>query len=347
MSLDVRMVGLEHLSSFDVIRVTDPGELGASSRISDRLPPSGRPYKYRLRDRGLWRMRFDDPILSVATRGAGAMLVSYGESRFATEVTIDGDDGDLFCLTMPLQGEMTLVQDGVPTTGTVACGMVYRPGPRTRLLINGVSLRANVFLKVAKDEEALEHILDQRLRRPLEFRPDLDWTRGLTASLRGQLDYVMQEFQRPDGVAANAVALASTTDLLTTLLLHAVPHNHADQLEVGRGGAIPAYVRRAEDFMRANSAEPIHIAQVAEASGCSVRTLNSVFQHFRGTTPLAALHAIRLERVRDELALGVTGASIATVAHRYGFTNLARFGAAFRRRFNETPSELLRRASRP
>jgi len=40
---------------------------------------------------------------------------------------------------------------------------------------------------------------------------------------------------------------------------------------------------------------------------------------FRGKTPLGALHAIRLEQVHGELRLGATGASIATVARRYGW----------------------------
>jgi AraC-like DNA-binding protein len=343
---DAPMTDPGTLSAFDVVRATDPSELGARSRVSGRLPASGRHYKYQLRDRALWRKRFDDPIFSVATRCAGPIVMSFGAGRFATEVTIDGDDGDLFCITVPQRGELTLIQDGVLTTSTGAFGLVYRPGARTRLLISDDSTRASVFFKVTEVEAALEHTLDQRLRKPLEFRPYLDWSAGLAGSLKRQLDCVMQEFQRPDGVASNAVALASTTDLLVTLLLRAVPHSHTDQMEIEPNGAVPAYVRRAEDFMRANSAEPIRIAQVATAAGCSVRTLSGVFQRFRGTTPLGALHAIRLERVRDELVLGAAGASIATVAHRYGFTNLTRFGAAFRRRFNETPSSLLRRRSR-
>jgi transcriptional regulator GlxA family with amidase domain len=199
---------------------------------------------------------------------------------------------------------------------------------------------------VAEVEEALRHALDRDLRRPLEFSPVLDWTSGLAASFKRQIDTVMAEFWSPDGVADNPVALAATTDLLVTLLLRATTHSYTDQLDTGASCAVPAYVKRAEEFMRAHGAEPIRMAEIAVAAGCSVRSLNGVFQRFRGTTPLAALHAIRLDRVRDVLLAGAGGASASAVARHHGFTNMARFAAAYRRRFNEAPSETARRAAR-
>jgi AraC-like DNA-binding protein len=334
------------LTMFNVVRTSDPAELDRRSRVSNRLPESSRAYRYQLRDRALWRMRFDSPIFGLATRSAGPILASHGASRFATEVSIEAGQSDNFCFTTLLQGDLTFIERGDPTTGTASRGLVYRPGTDTRLVTSDDSVRTNVFIKAAKVEESLEHMLDKNLRKPLEFRPSLDWSRGLAASLKFQLDFVMREFERPDGVAGNAVALASTTDLLIELMLRGAPHNHADQMELGPGCAVPAYVQRAEEFMHINSAAPIHISDVAAAAGCSVRTLGSVFQQFRSRTPLAALHAIRLQQVHAELSRGTSDAPVSAVARRYGFTNKTRFVNAFRRRFGETPLDVVRRASR-
>jgi transcriptional regulator GlxA family with amidase domain len=151
--------------------------------------------------------------------------------------------------------------------------------------------------------------------------------------------------KRQGGIADNPVALASMTDLVASLVLRGVPHNYLKRLESGRFGAVTVYVRRAEDFMRAASALPIRMEDVAAAAGCSVRTLGSVFRRFCDTTPLAALHAIRLEHVHAELN-GTTGGSAAEVARRYGFTNPGLFSAAYRRCFGEAPTETARRGSR-
>jgi AraC-like DNA-binding protein len=156
----------------------------------------------------------------------------------------------------------------------------------------------------------------------------------------------MREFERPDGIAGNAVALTSTTDLLMTLILRGASHNYADQLMPGSGVAVPAYVQRAEEFMRASCGDPIRVSDVAAAAGCSVRTLSAAFQRFRSQTPLAALHAIRLEQVHAELSRGTSDPRVGMVARRYGFTNASRFVTAFRRRFGETPLDVVRRLSR-
>ncbi len=334
------------LTMFEFVQEGDHAALDGTSRVIERVAKPSCVYQYQLQDRALWRTKFESPIFGIATRSAGSMLVSYGGNRFATAIRVDGEGGNLFCFTTQLHGTTTLVRNGQSTTVTERCGLVSRPGAGVRLLVSNDSARANVFFKAADVEDALEHTLDERLRKPLEFRPDLDWSNGLAGSLKYQLDFLMREFQRLDGVASSPVALASTTDLLIALVLHGVSHNYADRLSRGSAGAVPAYIRRAEDFMRANCAEPIRMAHVAAAAGCSLGTLGTVFRHFRSKTPLATLHGIRLEQARCDLTHGGNSASIMTVARRYGFTNAARFNIAFSRRFGETPSDAVGRAAR-
>ncbi|BDG73110.1 AraC family transcriptional regulator [Roseomonas fluvialis] len=337
---------VSRLPTFNVVQAADPAELDSQSRVSDRFPTPSRMYKYRLRDRALWRMRFDAPIFGLAIRCAGGILASHGENRFATDIAIDGEADDYYGFATIQRGRMTLVQNGDEATGSADHGLAYRTGADTRFAMGDECLRTNVFLKVGEVTRVLEHLLDARLREPLQFRPTVDWTDGLAASLRRQLDVVMEEFGRPDGMADNAVALASMTDLLTRLVLVALPHNHSDQLGAGKAGAIPVYVRRAEDFMRAQCAEPLRMVEVAAAAGCSVRTLEVVFRQFRGTSPLGALHGIRLEQVRRTLIDAATDEPIIAIARRHGFTNRSRFVAAYRRRFGESPFDVVRRASR-
>ncbi len=330
------------LGTFAVAETNDPTELDAKSKISERLPELSRTYKYRLRDQALLRMNFPGAICWLASRESGSIVASYGADRFAMDISMDSDERDPVIFTTMLQGTMSLVRNGEAATSSTGQGLVFRPEPDTRLVTSDDNARANIFIRAAELERALEHRIDDRLRRPLEFARVVDWSRGLAASLKHQIDFVTQEFHRPDGITSNAVAMASMTDLLVSLVLGGVPHNYADQLDADGRGAIPAYVRRAEEFMRVNAAMPIRMTDVAEMAGCSVRTLGVVFRRFRDTTPLRALHAIRLERVHGELSQGAAGASITMIARRYGFTNAARFSVAYRRRFGETAAETAR-----
>lgn len=331
--------------AFKVVRENDPRGLDSRSQWSRSPLTAASNYRFRLMDRALLRMRFDNPIFALAFRSAGPILTTYVKSQFATEISNEGES-DLFGFTTPLQGTMTFLRGGESMTGTASSGLAYRFGPNMRTITSDENVRNNVFIRVGQLEEALEQMLGNRLRQPLEFRPSLDWSCGLTASLKFQLDFVMHEFQRPGGVADNAVALASTTDLLTTLILRGAPNNYSDELAFGPGTAVPVYVRRAEDFMRAHCAEPLRLIDVAAAAGCSVRTLGDVFPRFRGKTPLAALHMIRLEQVHAELSQGKGDVAVGEVARRYGFANASRFNVAFRRRFGEAPRDVVSRGGR-
>ena len=81
MSVSALSPDIARLAMFNVVRAIDPAELDSRSRVSDRLPGSSRDYRYQLRDRALWRMRFDSPIFSIAIRSAGPVLASHGEGR--------------------------------------------------------------------------------------------------------------------------------------------------------------------------------------------------------------------------------------------------------------------------
>jgi AraC-like DNA-binding protein len=330
------------LSTFNIINALDPREMEDSSRP----PNDGAEWRYRLQDRGLMRANFDSPITSIAERYLGSMMIADGGDRFATKIDIGGDGIDAYCFTAMFHGRVTLIQHGKETISIGANGLVFRGAPGTRILTSDVNARQSLWIEASALEHALEGMLGNQLRERLAFKPGIDWTRGLATSLRGQIDFLMGEIKRQGGVADNPVALASLTDLVVSLVLRGIPHNYLERLERGPFGAVPAYVRRAAEFMRANAAVPIRMEQVAAAAGCSVRTLDAVFRQFRDTTPLAALHAIRLEQAHAALNHNVTGASIGEISRYYGFTNPGRFASAYRRRFGESPADTVRRGSR-
>jgi AraC-like DNA-binding protein len=334
------------LGTFHVVDVRDPREMGPGSRVSLRLRGDGELFGHRLLDRGLMRKDFRDPISTIASRPLGCMAIVLGGDRYATQVDIGGDGRNAYSFTAMIRGKATVIQNKIETNFSGTRGVVFRGAPGTRMLTGDLNARASLWIAAGALEHALEAMVGERLPRPLEFTPLIDWTGGLAASLRGQIDFLIREATRRDGAADNPVALASLTDLIMTLVLRGLPHNYLDRLAAARFGAVPAYMRRADEFMRARAAAPIRMEEVAAAAGCSVRTLNAVFRRFRGTTPLTALHAIRLDQVHAELECRSSDASIAVISRCYGFTNPGRFAAAYRRRFGVSPLETVRRGSR-
>src|SRR4051794_33825137 len=84
-------------------------------------------------------------------------------------------------------------------------------------------------------------------------------------------------------------------------------------------------VRRALEAMRANVSHDWSLADLADASGVSGRTLQRQFQSFLGKTPRAVLRDIRFEMARRELLHGSPDAKVMDVAEGCGLTHFGRF----------------------
>ncbi|WP_460451278.1 helix-turn-helix transcriptional regulator [Alsobacter sp. SYSU BS001988] len=98
---------------------------------------------------------------------------------------------------------------------------------------------------------------------------------------------------------------------------------------------------RAVDYLIARLDEPVRLAEVAAASGVSLRRLQELFRHRLGCSPGEFLRRRRLARAHDLLRSGHVG-SVTESAMASGFSHFGKFSAWYRLRYGETPSSTLR-----
>jgi AraC-like DNA-binding protein len=108
-------------------------------------------------------------------------------------------------------------------------------------------------------------------------------------------------------------------------------------------GIAPAFVRRAEAFMRAHSADMLQLQEIAVAAGVPSRTLRDGFQQFRGTSPMQFVRDLRMSQARETLLRAGPDVRVSDVALACGFLHLGRFSLAYAKAFGESPSATLRR----
>ena len=78
------------------------------------------------------------------------------------------------------------------------------------------------------------------------------------------------------------------------------------------------------------------------ASECSASTLLRSFRLHRGTTPIRFAKQLRLEATQRALLAGdAKTTSVSEVAIEFGFFQLGRFSAEYKRAFGEYPSQTL------
>jgi AraC-like DNA-binding protein len=114
----------------------------------------------------------------------------------------------------------------------------------------------------------------------------------------------------------------------------------------GGGAALPGDLVRALAWSRAHLHEPIRLEELARIAGVPPRTLETHFRQFLGVTPLGWVREARLDQARRALLAPGGGTTVSKVAVDCGFNQLGRFAAHYCSRFEELPSETLRRIRR-
>jgi len=206
-----------------------------------------------------------------------------------------------------------------------------------------------VTLKI--ERRSVERFLVDELRaplsQPLEFPPEpIPLTDELVVLLK-QLELIALAPQRSAAPGTDRVSQQFSRTILA-LALAALPSNYQERFRGNASAEIPAYLVRAESFLRSNLRGAISLEDLVAASGVSRRALTLAFRTHLKQSPMQYLRARRLQLARDELvAAGRRGVGTVTdVAISCGFTHLSKFARDFAVAFGEPPSRTLRRSAR-
>ncbi|MCH7343457.1 GlxA family transcriptional regulator [Pelomonas sp. CA6] len=90
-------------------------------------------------------------------------------------------------------------------------------------------------------------------------------------------------------------------------------------------------------LMSANIEEPLSLAEIADATGVSLRQLERLFHRYHDVTPAQHYLALRLRRARELLAH--TSAPVMQITVACGFQTASHFCKAYRAQFGHSPSD--------
>ena len=193
--------------------------------------------------------------------------------------------------------------------------------------------------------------LDLSLLAELTDEPPLDAVRRFQATAlpaeradywQRTVTYARSTLSRPGAEAP--LVLDSLRRLLAGAALTAFDPQVVFDVPRDRADATPSTVRRAVAFIEANPDLEIGVVDVARAAHVSVRALQLAFRRHLGTTPMAHLRRVRLDRVHADLAAADPAETTVTaVTAGWGFNAVGRFSADYRDTFGEYPRDTLRR----
>lgn len=154
--------------------------------------------------------------------------------------------------------------------------------------------------------------------------------------------YVRDTVLASPATRTQALIVSSAAQLLAATTLATFPNTTINGPAVTGGpDAQPYTLQRALAFVDENARYDTTVADIAAAAGVTVRAVQLAFRRHLDTTPMAYLRQVRLGCARQDLQNGGPGATITTVAYRWGFPSPSRFATYYQQAYGITPSRTL------
>ena len=286
---------------------------------------------------GRWKNGFHAIHNVVEETAHSINAVSYGSA-----VEIDpGELSRFFLLQLPIKGDAVVRCGGKETYAARGrTATLLSPTLLTRMRWGEGCEKLIVLLQRDLVESHFENLAHERSER-IEFDPAIDLTSGIGAGIF-QHSMLMSSAAKDQERFPEAYRVL-LRDGLVNLLLNGLSHNRTDLLQHPVQSACSSSVQRAEDYIRANAEHSITVADIAQAAGVPLRTLQESYRKAKGQTLMEAVQDARLELLRNTLLKPSADVSVADAVFASGLGHLGRAAFAYRERYGETPSQTLRR----
>jgi len=276
-------------------------------------------------------MSFDATINHCQLVHTGLNYGAYGAS-----VRLQFPETDLVSQIFPIRGRGEALLDGTSVAIDPNRSVVISPNAALKMTNNAEYERLVLSVNSSALTKKLAAMIGESINAPLKMHPVQDFTKPAARILRDHFMFVVGKLNVTGPLPALVVEEIEQT--LMAMFLHANLHNYSDRLERKTPGAASWQVRRSEEYVEANWAQPIRIEDLAAVTGVSARSLFKAFKQFREYSPMQFVKRVRLRQAKAMLEMAGPSTTVKEIALACGFADLDRFNTDYQMAFGELPS---------
>ncbi len=288
----------------------------------------------------------NDPAAQSFTHRA-ASIGPLAICEFVVEPGVAWDCGDLcggYRVSVLRSGRVESVSRNLSITAGAGSVIVYPPEGHASARWASNSRMLGIKIDRCAVDGALSEMLGREVASQVDFDPIVRISTGAGPSWITMLLLLANDAFRPDGILTTPLAGLPYVDSLVRGLLLTADHRHRDAVAAKPKPVAPHAIRAAIDIIEAEPHLPLTVSELAARSYVSVRSLQAGFRRHVGMSPMAYARQVRLHRAHQALLESdPSTTTVASVAYRWGFTNLGRFAATHAARYGEAPAVTLRR----
>lgn len=274
---------------------------------------------------------------------AEGQSLSLNYLRYGSDVTINpGELTGFYLVQVPLRGSAAVRNGRKTVDATKHTASVLNPTHDTRMTWKKGCEKLLMQIDRSALHNVAENLVGRHLPQPVVFDPEMILSSPALQKWKSAFLASVAVAQQGAAFSSNMHKYQSLfeEELITGLLL--AQHNSiSHMLGDDWSGACPGQIRRARNFIMEHLTEPITIAQIAQAVGVSIRSLQVGFKAEFGCTPMRFLSQHRLNQAHYLLLTSPADTLVSAIAFDAGFSHLGRFSIAYRNAFGKSPRETL------
>lgn len=243
--------------------------------------------------------------------------------QFLVRYTLGGH-----CALQTPQGDLVQSKDQIS---------IFSPGQKSMLMVDRHYRSLLLRIDSALLEQHLMSFLKRPLKAPLRFSMQQPSSPKSQAIWNESLNYVGALNRYADIKEGFSPLGPDLTNWLASLILQLFPHSYSEAMKTAECPALPIHVRKARNYIEAHIGTPLRSADLATASGVSLRTLQNGFQKFLNTSLGDYIRTCRLEAVHHRLKTAPK-LSVTSIFLEHGITSPGHFARAYMRRYGYPPS---------
>jgi AraC-like DNA-binding protein len=287
----------------------------------------------------------DPDSFSMSRRVGRIGAVAVQEIAVGNEMSVDaGESCGTYRILVVRSGRVEGAYRNVSFGGGPGGAAVFPPLGRCTARWSAGSRFISFKINKSAVNDALSDALGWQVMSQPDFVPVLSSHNPTTRTWINMVALFKEQVFHPDSLLNQPLVGLPFVDSLVRGFLLAAEHPHREALSKDIRLTAPRAIRTAIEIIEEEAHLPLTLSSIASRAHISVRTLQQGFQRHLDTSPMAYLREVRLRRAHQALLRSdPSSVTVASIAYRWGFTNLGRFAAAHAARYRETPTETLRR----
>jgi len=276
--------------------------------------------------------------------------VDVGEIQFHTvsygckTSIISPPTANVYLIVIPLDGTSHLQQGKINYSAQKNDIFILPPGDDLEIELSESFKQLTIQIPEASFHKHIIEQLGRQFDETLSFKPFHKAGNVPGNSLLALTNAVISDLDTRALFNRNQHTAQHLENTFISLILDEFENNYREAATQIALSCRPRHIKRAEEYIRSNYQEQIHIGLLAKEIGITPRSLQMGFSQYLNTSPTTYIKNMRLKKAREHLTGPDAGEiSITEIADLCGFNHLSNFAKYYKALFGETPSQTLRK----